>query len=175
MDDYLSKPFSEAQLAAVVGRWAAQTRVIVPAPGPSPLDQPAAATADVAAPPAPATALADIDEAVLAQMQVARPHLLSRLLTAYLSHSPGVVGELTRAVNDGNVAALKLAAHSLKSSSANVGARRVAALARELEALAQARNIAEATAVAEALRTEFAAVQGVLDEKLRSTTGVGHA
>jgi CheY-like chemotaxis protein/HPt (histidine-containing phosphotransfer) domain-containing protein len=152
MDDYLSKPYTETHLAAAIERWAAPTRRVGPAPG--------GGRADMVAP--------DIDDAALAEIRAARPRLLARLLTTYLAHAPGVVDDLARAIASGNAAALKIAAHSLKSSSANVGARRIAALSKELEVLAGAGNVAEAASIARALETEFAAVQAAFDSRLQA-------
>ncbi len=67
------------------------------------------------------------------------------MLASYLEHSPRSVTDITTAINDANIAALGLAAHSLKSSSANVGARRMAELSRRLEALADAGDLEAAT------------------------------
>lgn len=56
------------------------------------------------------------------------------LIEAYLADGTTHVAEVEAAVADGDAGALVRPAHTLKSSSATVGAVRLAALARELEA-----------------------------------------
>lgn len=59
------------------------------------------------------------------------------LVEAYLSDGATHVAEVEAAVSAGDAAALVRPAHTLKSSSATVGALRLAGLARELEVLAR--------------------------------------
>jgi CheY-like chemotaxis protein/HPt (histidine-containing phosphotransfer) domain-containing protein len=151
MDDYLSKPYTEAQLAAAIGRWAPQTR------------EPAREAASEAM----ATVPADIDTSALASLRASRPHLHARLLSTYLAYSPQVVADLAAAIAAGNAAALKLAAHSLKSSSANVGARRVAELSKVLEAMSSAGSVEAAADVGRTLEAEFRAVCAAFERELQ--------
>ena len=76
------------------------------------------------------------------------------------------------ATASGNVAALSMAAHSLKSSSANVGAKRVAKLSRDLEAMARAGSIDEAGSIASDLAAEFAGVKSVFQRELDRSAAV---
>jgi signal transduction histidine kinase/CheY-like chemotaxis protein/HPt (histidine-containing phosphotransfer) domain-containing protein len=181
MDGYMSKPFTEDQLIDALNKWCPDRVAIELAAAP-----PAEAGNPRAAPPKPSRKKkasskpgkpsrkapprdrsveampprpADLDPAFMVGLRDRTPKLFERLIETYLGHTPKTVESLANAVADGNVAALKLAAHSLKSSSANVGARRVAELARRLEALAAGNEPAAVAALACDLEAEFEAVR----------------
>jgi signal transduction histidine kinase/CheY-like chemotaxis protein len=130
MDDYLAKPYTRAQLEAVVRRWLdmgpAEQRTI---PGDAPM------AAD-----APAMTAA-IDPAVLERYQELDPSgtgaLAERLVQAYLETGAAVLEAMRGAVDRKDLGGLREGAHTLKSSAANVGARQLAELAARLEKAAR--------------------------------------
>jgi CheY-like chemotaxis protein/HPt (histidine-containing phosphotransfer) domain-containing protein/anti-sigma regulatory factor (Ser/Thr protein kinase) len=128
MSDYLTKPFEAQQLAAVLVKW-------LPAAAPTPpiADPPAAAEG------APADAVLDPRAlaAITALDQPGRPSVLQKVVALYLQQSPGLVDQLRSAVDGNDSAALRAAAHSLKSSSANLGALGFSEKCRTLEAKAR--------------------------------------
>ncbi len=63
--------------------------------------------------------------------------LLGRMLSLFLELGPQRVETLIQALSDGDLEVLERTAHSLKSSSGNVGAVRLSAQAAELEAVAR--------------------------------------
>jgi HPt (histidine-containing phosphotransfer) domain-containing protein len=103
-----------------------------------------------------------LDHSFLADMRKRRPQLFERLLTAYLTHSPKNIRQLLDAVAGEHAEALYLAAHSLKSSSANVGATRVADLARQIEAKSRNGSLEGIAPVAEDLRIAFQHTQDAM-------------
>ncbi len=130
MDDYLSKPFSRQALADVLARWRlpripAQTSVTHPAMAP-----PAAGEHH------PSTA-AQIDRTVWASITALQrpehPSLLHKTIGLYLTSSQAQLHELRQALQEGNHHAMIIPAHTLKSSSAMLGATRLATLAGQLE------------------------------------------
>lgn len=64
--------------------------------------------------------------------------LAKQMIDVYLAHAPQRVEAIVRGGEVGDVRALRRGAHSLKSTSANVGATAVQRLAAELELLAAA-------------------------------------
>ena len=58
---------------------------------------------------------------------------LAELIVSYLSDSPPLFDEMARAAAGGDAAALRRAAHTLKSTSASLGALRLSAICREIE------------------------------------------
>jgi signal transduction histidine kinase/HPt (histidine-containing phosphotransfer) domain-containing protein len=107
MDDFLSKPFTQMQLAAVLGRWAPMAQAVIDT----------AALRNIAA--------------------LGRPALLGSLIDLYLEHSRPLLETIESATADGEAPGLAEALHTLKSSSANLGGTRLTELLRECEALAQ--------------------------------------
>ena len=63
------------------------------------------------------------------------PGLLSKAINKYLEHSQKVISALETAVRNGDADAQYQAAHSLKGSSASMGALRLAELCGELETM----------------------------------------
>ncbi|TMQ75770.1 response regulator [Candidatus Accumulibacter phosphatis] len=134
MDDYLSKPFTREQLASVLGRWLAQTD---PAPA-GYADGPAMLPTTPDAPSAADTDQPINPRALDAIRQLPGPNgavLVQKVIDAYLTDTPPRIAQLRAAVDAGDAEALRKSAHALKSSGANVGAERLSALFRELEAL----------------------------------------
>lgn len=66
-----------------------------------------------------------------------------RIIDAYLSSSPPLVDELNRALDGGDEQTAQRSAHTLKSSSAVLGAAKLAAICNQIETLAREDNLAE--------------------------------
>jgi HPt (histidine-containing phosphotransfer) domain-containing protein len=62
---------------------------------------------------------------------------IGELVAAYLEETPRLITGLRQDLEQGDVAAFRRTAHSIKSSSASFGANHLAEAARELEQLAQ--------------------------------------
>jgi two-component system, sensor histidine kinase and response regulator len=124
MDEYLSKPFTQDQLGDMLRRWLQAVQV-------APRED-AAATAPPATQGSGASS-ASIDPQALETIRQLRPGLLLRVLNAWLSESPGLYQAMVEAAAQGDGDALFRAAHTLKNSSANVGARELSQLCAELE------------------------------------------
>ncbi len=93
-----------------------------------------------------------IDEAVIANLMVALGDdaaVVRQLIDIYAKDSPKLLAEAKAALEKGDVASLSRAAHSLKSTSASMGAVSVLNLARALEQHAKGNDLAQC---AEAVR-----------------------
>lgn len=97
------------------------------------------------------------------------PEFLAELIDTYLADGPGLLAELRAGLSSGDGAAVRRAAHTLKSTSATFGATRLAALGREMEAAADTGDLAAVASRVETAETEFAAVT----IELRATAGAG--
>lgn len=157
MDDYLSKPFEQAQLVAALDRWLPAVEVIAAAP-PADIDFPLAPTPELAPPPPPAPlrlppAPADspLEERALAQIRAlgrpGQPSMLRKIIGLYIESAPAQIERMRDAVAAGDSEALRQAAHTLKSSSANLGATRLADLCKELEQRGRDRRLDGAAAL----------------------------
>src|SRR5471032_188330 len=183
MDDYLSKPFTQQALGQAIARWITLPRAAAahhedwplsdpaaeqparPATRPASASPPASATAPVSvAMPAPAQPGRDIiNRRALEHIRALSPGhgdaLLDRVLHAYVDDAPGHFQTLRLAIASGQAGQLRKAAHSLKSSSANVGADALAQLCRDLEQLGRDERTDGAAALLSDMEREFQSVR----------------
>ena len=90
---------------------------------------------------------------------------LEKVVRTYLETSPALVESLHSAATTGDSEKMADAAHTLKSSSASLGAERLAALCRKVEKLARAERTAKAAILVAALETEFGHIVDVLSSE----------
>ncbi|MCC8999403.1 MAG: response regulator, partial [Candidatus Contendobacter sp.] len=150
MDDFLAKPFTRLALAALLQRWT---------PPAEPAVEP-----DAVAEPEPAAAVLDPAAlTALRALQTARkPDFLARIIGLYLKSAPQLMDAIETAYADDHRELLLRSAHTLKSSSATVGALDFAACCRVIETAARAGQPAQADAQIQTLRLEFNRVDAAL-------------
>jgi HPt (histidine-containing phosphotransfer) domain-containing protein len=95
-----------------------------------------------------------------------QPNVVSELFTLFIDHAPPKLQAIREAVESGDLAALKRAAHSLKGSSANVGARGMHRLCDRLEHESAADGLSAARVVLAELTEEFAVVEQALKAEM---------
>lgn len=186
MDDYLSKPFTQAQLGALLGRWitlplVGGARAAESAPandpiGPMPaLRSPAPMPALVPAPPsAIASPPARAPVPAAAARDVINPHaldniralsadrggaLVKRVVNAYIGDTPQQLVALRAAIDGRDTGSVRKVAHTLKSSSANVGAELLAQMCKDLELLGRNNMTEGAAGILGDMEHEFQAVR----------------
>jgi HPt (histidine-containing phosphotransfer) domain-containing protein len=91
--------------------------------------------------------------------------LLRQVMRLYLHSVPPLIAELRRAGAAGDLAAVRNAAHSLKSSSANVGATRLAEMCKAVERAAQAGKLDADLPGADDIEDEFEALRPTLERE----------
>ncbi len=91
--------------------------------------------------------------------------LVERVVAAYLDHGPAQLAAAREAVTSGEPGGLLRAVHTLKSSSANVGALRLSGMCRELEAAARVGFPPAARARLDEIEAELSHVRRALLEK----------
>ena len=181
MDDYLSKPFTQQQLAGVIGRWvslplsAARHHGDPPAPPPAPpaASPPAPAAVRTPAPPQPAchdpVNLAALDN-IRALSRAGGDALVQKVVAAFVGDTPRHLAALRQSLAAGDAEALRRIAHSLKSASANIGAARLAALCRDLEQCGRAGKVDGAAPLFAEMEREFLSVRESLNALLEKET-----
>jgi two-component system sensor histidine kinase/response regulator len=92
--------------------------------------------------------------------------IFGAVIQSYLTTAPQLVQTLQDAVTRADAAALRKAAHTLRSSSASVGALTLAALCKDLEGMGRTQRTATAAAVLAALAVEYEAVRIALTTEL---------
>jgi CheY-like chemotaxis protein/HPt (histidine-containing phosphotransfer) domain-containing protein len=160
MDDYLSKPFTLQTLRTILERWLPAgvegAARVAAEDGPGGV----APGREMVPPPVDAKAL----ENIRALQAPGRLDLLSKLIGLYLSGSPKVLGDLREAAVRRDADALHTASHTLKSSSANLGALMLSTLCKELETRAREGRIDDAAEAVAGIEAEYGRVKTFLED-----------
>lgn len=163
MDEYLTKPFTSEQLSSVLA-------LILPqgesASAASKLE------ADNRSDDVPQSDDSPIDRStldVLSRLQKpGAPNILQKVINIYLPNSRELKDKLTLAINTANASLVRESAHALKSSSANVGATKLASLCKRLENMGRSDDLSEARTLQDRLEQEYARVVAALELEVRS-------
>ena len=150
MDDFVAKPVGLAQLRAALQR-AAGAAPVEPAP-------PLAPSAD--------KSQLDLDrlDSLRRLGELAGRPLLGEIVDSYLAEMPQRLERLRAALDRGDGPDLTFVAHSLKGSSNQIGAKRMAALSAELEQRGQSGELAPAAPLLAELVREADRVAPLLEE-----------
>jgi signal transduction histidine kinase/DNA-binding response OmpR family regulator len=160
MDDYLCKPFSPDQLTAVVIRWLRSSTQSAPETGvamarPTSIASTKRLNAGTAA-----------DQAVSARsldaIRAMGDALLEKVVRIYLNDAPHRLEQMAEAIDAGDTEGLRRLAHGMKASSANLGAHRLAALFKALEAIGRAGRTDGASEFLARARIEYVVVKDAL-------------
>jgi two-component system sensor histidine kinase/response regulator len=92
--------------------------------------------------------------------------ILPRLLASFAAVTPPRLATLRVAITIGDADAVNQGAHTLKGSSANLGARRMAQLCGDLEILGQTSDLAHAASILASIDVEFVRVRTALERAL---------
>jgi signal transduction histidine kinase/CheY-like chemotaxis protein len=166
MDDYLSKPFTQAELAGVIGRWIA-------------IPLAASVHHDEAVPTLPPEVREVIQRDVInaralenirALSQQGGDALVQKVIAAYVGDTPQHLRALRQAVGGEDADTVRRVAHSLKSASANVGAETLARLCKDLEQMGRNASVDGAATLLTDMEEEFLAVQQSLNTMLVKET-----
>jgi len=175
MDDYLGKPFTQAQLRSILERWLPERFAPsvadaeeVSTTGASVIGQTehGEAHTDNVSPNAVHSEEDHIDRAVWDELRSLTAggtnDLLHDILRTYLNTSPDLMQSLREAVAKADAVAICELAHSLKSSNGNIGALKMAASCKELELMARAHSIASAPQLLAQIEAEYRPVTEIL-------------
>ncbi len=166
MDDYISKPFQLEQMASILARKCAEIR---PDQNVSSLTQsPDGQKPQNEAENAEHEQL--MDRSVLdmiRQLQMDdEPDLLSEIINTYFSDTDRIIAYLEKAQSEKDIEALALNAHTLKSSSANVGAMLLSSVAKEIEENCKSNPPDVNTLLVSRVHEEFARTKIALQKEL---------
>jgi signal transduction histidine kinase/CheY-like chemotaxis protein len=151
MDDYMAKPVTLDQLGALLRKWAGLEQAL---PRSAPRDH-----------------VAELDRAPLENLRMleergGRQGLVEKVIRLYLDSSPHLVQEIERAAQSSDAPSLNRAAHSLKTSSANVGGTRLSELCKRLEDMGRESRLEAATDAVPDLRSGHAALCLALEQEI---------
>ena len=160
MNDYVSKPFKSGELLSSIARCMRDMSMGI---GP----ETSVEEKNVGAPQADD----GLDMAVIEPLRVGQPDLWKRLVGIYRDTTPASLETLERALTDDDFLAVQMTAHSLKFSSANMGAARLSNLFQQLETEAREENLATGPALLTQIRDELDIVAAALDGEVEGTFG----
>ncbi len=166
MDDYLSKPFTRRQLSEKIRNWVE----MVPEDSGHAIE----AGSELGKKPAERGSRG-IDRTALGLLHseecLSIPGFLSRLMKTYLADAPKRLYNLRKAFVEENPTSMAGAAHSLKSSSAYVGATVMAQLCKNIEQLGRSNSTENAEALIRELEGEYRIVREAIEDELEAGVG----
>ncbi len=171
MDDYLSKPFKLDQILVVLERWlpksdaAPVSTSVVESSLPSP--EPEVTVVPVAAAPQGIEPeQCPIDQRALDNIRALQmeglPDMLTQIIQIYLSEAPVLLERLAEGISADDAPGVRGAAHSLKSSSANLGALQISDFCKTLENRGREGSLAGAQPLLTQIKAEFVRVEETL-------------
>jgi CheY-like chemotaxis protein/HPt (histidine-containing phosphotransfer) domain-containing protein len=156
MDDFLGKPITLAELAAVLGRWLRR-------PGPE-------LAVLRAAPPGPRPA-GDPSPTMVAYLrglvEDSSPRIVREVIGTFLQTTPPRLRALRDAASRGDVVTVQRAAHSLKGSFGQIRHEASARLSARLEALCQDGRLEGAHEIVGALEEEYQLMRVALEAEMQ--------
>jgi two-component system sensor histidine kinase/response regulator len=155
MDDYVPKPVKPEELETVLKRWASKPGTVTPDLKEE-SDTPLARGAGVSLDPGVLEGLR--------QLQVeGEPDVVNELIELFLDDVPLQLVALREAVEGGNADSVKRVAHTLKGSSVNMGAIRLAKVCEQLQEMVAAEELKMAPSLLDELEAEFHRVRALLE------------
>ncbi len=188
MDDFLTKPFQREHLAATLSRWLSlsvnpnygslepnygslEPNYRLPEPNYGSLD-PSYGGPMTEATPSSDRPLLDRTalDAIRALQSEAAPDLLAQVVRLYFESAADMLTRLRAGLAAGDHEAVRIAAHTLKSSSANLGAAVLAEMCKQLELAARAGSLGPGLPDAQALERAYQAVRVALEAEIGEAT-----
>ncbi len=178
MDDYLTKPFTLSQLERIFAKWIPNKTIIRGEGGresSSPASQQASSEQQGIPPKAKACDEQSAEPAVIDQeawatiralQRPGHPDIFVRVCAQYMKTSQETVNRIRLAVQSKDPEGLRVAAHQLKSSSAQLGAVALAADCRELEMMGASRELERAGETLSRLERHYEASCSALKDEL---------
>lgn len=156
MNDYLSKPFKQEQLIELLNKWLNDSFSNDSHEEETPIEE--------------AISIKDsphIDESVLEELiDFGKKDLVIKLIQTYIDYTPKQIDQLLMAFEQQHWEELKQQAHSLKSSSANLGALTLSALCAELEGMENKFLKVSAQSLVQKIKQEFIQVLNIFTQQL---------
>ncbi len=175
MDDYLAKPVTRGQLENCLHRWLANgrsrtTSLHVVAPPPADAAETPAAASSAPAPTITIGQAAEVpvlDDETLDELYAVIGADAGRIVSVFLEDAPQLLAQLEQAALTPDLPALRDAAHSLKSSSANLGAMALSLAAKRVELGARMQSLDRPAVAVAMVVDEFERAREALHARLQ--------
>jgi signal transduction histidine kinase/DNA-binding response OmpR family regulator len=176
MDGYLSKPFNMEQLESVLNQWINTSKKGTNDRIPSACalhadrsETEAIKSQHIEMPTKKKILERNALSKIRALQREGTPDILNKVIGLYLESSNKLIQSIHESVRQNNSPLLQEAAHSLKSSSANLGAMKLAAICKELEHMGKTAKATAATSLMNTVTTEYKHVTHALQQELEGT------
>ncbi len=175
MDDYLSKPFKKNDILTLLEIWSNKVhRQNLNKSSPTDTKTKLDVTGKEALPGDPPKASGLLNLSVLSTLRdlqlEGEPDVMTKLVDVYLSSSGTLTEKLQEGASLNNFKKMQNAAHSLKSSSANMGATQLSEICKELELGCKDKTLLDATELVGAIVTEFSGVKDALLKEINPSS-----
>ncbi len=193
MQDYISKPVSKPNMAKVISEWADKNEsnesarvfnihkpdiylgetndeAVSEASGSQQLEEPVVDSAGAPVDEQCSTEVVNMAaiNKIRELQRPGKPDLLSKVLALYFDKSPEQLIQLQQAVSEGDYVQAREIAHGMKSSSAYLGAEKLAASCSELEASIRNNDTDNAAALAELILEQYDLVEVELQQHIKA-------
>jgi signal transduction histidine kinase/CheY-like chemotaxis protein/HPt (histidine-containing phosphotransfer) domain-containing protein len=160
MDDYLCKPFTQAEVLAILKRWLpVATDSTAPVSGTRGQRDETPRSCD-------------LDAAALARIRAldrpGRPSMLQRVVEVFVGTAEQQVADIQKALVSADLDTVRRIAHSLKASFGNVGALHLARVTAELEQACVRADIGAARSLASTIQSGYPSAVDALQQQVRS-------
>lgn len=177
MDDYLSKPFKLDEIRTMLEKWSSAPSA--PGMGGQADNQKADKGAGClecfkSSPQTEERGTSPIDRTMFTTFKSLQleedSDLFERIIRAYCTSSDPLVATIRKAFDENDLDALQNSAHSLKSSSANVGAVTLSEISKELETGCRRNCLENGADLVTSIELEYIRVKEALGKELHSTS-----
>jgi CheY-like chemotaxis protein/HPt (histidine-containing phosphotransfer) domain-containing protein len=142
MDDYISKPIRIEQVQEMLQKWSQGIETAVSEPDRIPEEKSA------------------IDPSIIAELQELNPSLPQKMVKRFLEEdAPMAIAQLKQAIQENNSSAMSKAAHSLKGSSALLGAQALSQVCLNIEQKGKAHDFQDIDPLLSQLDAQYQQVQ----------------
>ena len=161
MDDYLSKPFNGDQIREIIKRWVGVQD--------NNLDLQTVSQSKEADHDNKSEEILDhgVLDDLIAMQRPEVPNILVKIIRLYMEKSPAILKTLKESVEKDNPVSIYEAAHSLKSSSANVGAVRLSTFCKEIEEMGRKKKTDTAKEILKHIELEYNLACVALGEEIK--------
>lgn len=167
MDDYLSKPFDQDQLTALLNRWLvprARTQRRFQATKPQVNNGSTEIKPKNSASDALDTSILDKIRSMETEQS---PNIVDKLIQMFQEDTPRIMHSVHEAVAEEDPDSARRALHTLKSSSANLGARNLSGLCAQMEQMAREKDVDKLAETLIDLQCEYERVLIALEDEKR--------
>ena len=173
MDDYISKPFKQEKMLKILERLFQGKKTTEPTENVPAEKEGVKQLSEECQEPDKERGNPVIDQSVLnvlrdLQME-GKPDILKRIISAYLSSTAPLLVTLKEAYSAKDIEGTQNSAHTLKSSSANVGAIKLSELCKEVEMGCRNNTLENAALLISSIEAEFTLVNDALNKEIHST------